>query len=388
MAISLKERFFRFNRLGDLLFVGFITSIGVSLLNGVWALYFFSFFKSNSLVGFFSSILSVIAILSFFIFNPVIERYQENKIYSLALFFSTLILIALSINENFYLFVILTIVYVMLGVLRADTFGIMYREESKTKAIGANEGMIYSLSNLGWIIGALLLTILLGVYGINNIFFFASIFIIISFIIFMFYKRKIKKPKYTETNLIKDIKNFFTNKELVKLYISSLGTSFWLGFIFVYIPLYIVQNGFSRSFVGLFLFTFLLPFLIEYFVGKKSDVVGSRIFITLGYLISGVFTVLAYFTNQINIVLLLLVLGCFGIAMTSPTREIHFFKVIKKIEKERYYGIFLTHIEVSLLLGKIIPAVILVFAGFKLVFLVVGLSMFVFSVFSLKLKDI
>ncbi len=387
MAISLKERF-RFNKLSNLLFVGVITSIGVSLLNGVWALYFYSFFKSNSLVGFFSSILSVIALLSFFIFNPLIEKYQENKIYFYSVFFSILILILLVINKSFYLLVILVIAYVMFSVLRADTFGIMYRDESKTKALGKNEGLVYSLSNVGWIIGALLLTPLLKVYDLKDMFLFAAIFTTIALIIFIFYKRKIRKPNYVKIDLIKNIKDFFANKELYRLYLSSLGTSFWIGFIFVYIPLYIVQNGFSRSFVGVFLFIFLLPYLTEYFVGKKSDVIGSKIFITLGYLIVGIFTILAYFANQINLVLLFLVLGSFGVAMTSPTREIYFFKTIKRLEEERYYGIFLTHVEVSLLLGKIIPAILLIFTGFKTVFLIMGLIMFVFFIFSLKLKNI
>lgn len=385
MAISLKERF-HFTKLSTLLFVGFITSISASLLTGTWSLYFNSFFNDTILVGYFSSILSVVALIMFFILIPVIEKYQEHKLYKFALIFSIILLLILALNKNFYFFVVLIVIYVMMAVLRAESFGIMVRDESKNKSIGKSEGLSFSLSNLGWVIGALLIVPILKFYNYSNVFIFASFFILIGFVIFLFYKRKIKKAN-PEFNLLNDIKNFFSNKELKKLYLSSLGLSLWLGFVFIYIPLYIVGNEFDKSFVGIFLFAFLLPFLLQYLVGKKSDLIGSKFFIILGYLIMAVFTVLAFFVQHINYVLLFFVFGAFGASFSELTKEIHFFKSIKKKEEERYYGIFLTHIEAGLLIGKIMPAILLNYINFKEVFLIIGIVMFGFLFYSMKLKD-
>ncbi len=385
MAISLKERF-HFTKLSTLLFVGFITSISASLLNGTWSLYFNSFFNDKILVGYFSSILSVAALIMFFILIPVIEKYQEHKLYKFALIFSIILLLILALNKNFYFFVVLIVIYVMMAVLRAESFGIMVREESKNKSIGKSEGLSFSLSNLGWVIGALLIVPILKFYNYSNVFIFASFFILIGFIIFLFYRRKVRKIN-PEFSLIKNAKNFFLNKELRKLYISSIGLSLWLGFVFIYLPLYIVENKFDKSFVGIFLFALLLPFLLQYIVGKKSDLIGSKFFIILGYLIMAIFTILTFFTQHINYILLFFVLGAFGASFSELTKEIHFFKSIKKKEEEQYYGIFLTHIEVGLLLGKIVPAVLLNYIGFKEVFLILGIAMFGFLFYSMKLKD-
>ena len=215
-----------------------------------------------------------------------------------------------------------------------------------------------------------------------------TLFVSFALILFLFYKKKIKKSKFIRVSLYDDLKNFFKNKELKILYFVSIGMSSWLGFIFVYIPLYIVKNNFDKSFVGVFLFVFLLPFLIQYTIGKKSDLIGSKFFIVLGYLIMSIFTILTFFTNQINNILLLLVLGSFGASFLEVTKEIHFFKTIKKSQEEHYYGIYLTHIEFGLMLGKIIPAVLLTFTGFKIVFLIMGLITFIFFLFSLRLKNI
>ncbi len=386
MDISIKR--FHFNKFSDLLFVEVVTAIGVSMLNPIWSLYFYSFFNNNSLVGFFSSILSSVALVSFFIFTPLIQKYSENKIYFYALLVSIFVLMFIAFNENFYLLIILAVVYVMMSVLRAETFGIMFRNESKTKVLGKNEGLIYTLSNVGWIIGSLFVVVLLTSYNISNVFIFSALFSFLGLVIFLLYRRNQKKEKNYEMNILKNIKDFFKNNNLRNLYLTSFGVSCWLGFIFIYMPLYITENNLSASFVGTFIFIFLLPHLLQYFIGRKSDFIGTKIFINLGYLIMGVFTLLAFIANNINLVLFFLVMASFGVAMILPTKEIHFFKMIKKKEEEKYYGIFLTHIEVGLLLGKLVPALILLKFPFKITFFVLAVIIFIFLLLSLKLKDV
>src|SRR3989344_5145315 len=202
MAISLKK--FHFTKLSDLLSVGFMGSISIALLNGVWSLYFNDFFKDISLVGYFSTILSVVALIMFFILIPIIERYRENKIYFYALVASALILLFFSINKNFYLFVIFIVIYIIMGVLRAESFGIMVRNESKVKSIGKNEGLNYTLSNLGWVIGSLLIIPLLKIYDFPAVFIFAALFVSFALILFLFYKKKIKKSKFIRVSLYDD----------------------------------------------------------------------------------------------------------------------------------------------------------------------------------------
>ncbi len=385
MAISLKK--FRFTKLNDLLLVTFITSIGVALLNPIWSLYFYDLFKNPSLVGVFSSLLSLVALVCFFIFTPIIQKFQEKKIYNLSLLFSIIILLLIALTKNIYVSIFFIIVYVMLMVLRGECFGILFREESQNKSIGKNEGLAYTLSNLGWLMGALFVIPLLNYYKFSTMFLFSAIFTLVALLIFSFYKRTIKKSN-DEISLFKTIKEFFKNKILVKGYIASTGMSVWSGFIFVYVPIYIIRNNMDRSYVGIFLFAFVLPYLIEYFIGKKSDLVGNKFFITLGYLIISVCSLIAFFVNNFKISLAFLILSSFGISFISPTRESYFFKSTNKKEEEKYYGVYLTHIEIGLLMGKIIPAVLLLYFSFNYMFLFFAVIMFLFYLYSLKLKDV
>ena len=211
-------------------------------------------------------------------------------------------------------------------------------------------------------------------------------FFLLALIVFSFYKGKPHKKVEENINLWSNFKGFFKKRELRRLYFSSFGTALWLGTIFVYMPLYIVESGHSRSAVGTFVFIFLLPHLIQYFIGRQSDKVGTKLFMNLGYLIIGVFTLLTFFAKDLSLLIFLLFLANFGVSMILPTKEIHFFKSITKKEEEKYYGVYLTYNEVGLLLGKLIPALLLFVLPLRTIFLIIGALMLVFYFFSMSLK--
>ncbi len=385
MAISLKR--FRFKTISILLFIGLIISISNGLFNTIWALFLDSFLHNESYVGLFSTLISIVALISFVIFIPIIEKYQENKVYIYSLAFSIFILFLYSITKSIYLVFVLALIYIMFGVLRAESFGIMYRNESKTKALGKNEGLVYTLSNLGWLLGPLLGAFLLRIYDIPQIFSVAALLAFIALLIFILYKHKARKYKI-KYKLLENLKLFFKNQDLRHLYLAGIGISIWWGFIFIYIPLHMVRNGIEKSQVGIFFFLLILPLLMEYIIGKKSDKLGSKPFISSGYFIISIFAIIAFIMNNIYLVLLAVILASFGAAFIEPTKEINFFKLINKKEEERYYGIYLTNIEVGLLLGKLIPALLLFIMPFNYIFIILAILMFIFGLISLNLKNV
>src|SRR3989344_5358577 len=386
MPISLRERF-RFNKISILIFVGLVTAISNGLFNTIWALFLDSFLHNESYVGLFSTIISIATLISFIVLVPLIEKYQENKIYFYSVLFSILILFLYPLFKSIYVVLILSLIYTIFGVLRAESFGIMYRKESKIKSLGKNEGLVYTLSNVGWLIGPLIGVLLLKTQNFSITFIVIALLVFIALLIFSFYKHNYKKYKI-KYRLLTNIKLFFKNKDLRNLYISGIGVSMWLGFVFIYIPLYMVRHGIDKSGVGLFFFVLILPLLIEYTIGKKSDKLGTKSFITSGYFIISIFSIIAFISNNIYPVLSSIILASFGVAFLGPTKEISFFKLLNKQEEERYYGIFLTHLEVGLLLGKFIPALLLLFLPFNYIFIVLAIIMFAFGLVSLNLKNI
>ena len=66
----------------------------------------------------------------------------------------------------------------------------------------------------------------------------------------------------------------------------------------------------------------------------------------------------------------------------------NFFDILKGKEELRFYGLYNTAIDSSHFVSRLFPSLILLFFPFKFIFIFYGLAMFVFFLFSLKVKNI
>jgi len=95
-----------------------------------------------------------------------------------------------------------------------------------------------------------------------------------------------------------------------------------------------------------------------------------------------------FFIPNIYFILGILVVAGLGIAMLESTTEAYFFDVISEKERDRFYGLYSTTIELNSFLGSALPAVILLFFPFKTIFLFFGGTMLILSLMSLKIKEV
>jgi MFS family permease len=132
----------------------------------------------------------------------------------------------------------------------------------------------------------------------------------------------------------------------------------------------------------------ILPLIfLEYIFGKTVEKVGFKKMFFRGYSILFIVAILCFFMNNIPPILILLVLGSVGIAMLEPTTEAHFFTIASKDERDKYYGIYNTGIEVNYVLSLFLVAILLKITEFKYSFILIGLFMAVFALVSLRVKE-
>ena len=71
--------------IGKLSIIGFISALANAFVITIWAVYLNSFVNDTAKVGLISAFLTLVAISSYFIFIPFIERSSKTKIYSFSL---------------------------------------------------------------------------------------------------------------------------------------------------------------------------------------------------------------------------------------------------------------------------------------------------------------
>jgi len=375
--------------------VSMIVALSSAMIDSVWAIYLDSFIHSEVGVGIISAALTLISLISYFIFIPLIQKSDKSKLFSnsLILFSSAYLLFAWV--SNFFFFLLLAITVTLLYVLRMTSFGILVKDSSPEKELVKNEGLVYTFFNLAWVLGPLLAGFLLAEFGnltgTTLVFVCASLFIIIAFFIFKLADIEntnvIKKPnKKVWRNFIE----FFKQKDRILAYILGGGVYLWFCFIYLFIPLHIIRSGLPESYVGYFLFAAAIPFILfEYYFAKKACDIGFKKIFKLGYLLIAFCSFICFFLTNIYFILGILVIASIGIAMVEPIAEAYFFDVLKTKKGElKFYSPYTTTVDVSHFVGRVSSAIVLLFLPFKFLFLLFAVFMFGLFLISGKIRNV
>ena len=389
------KRYFYSTPIAKLSVVSMIVALSSAMIDSVWAVYLDSFIHSEVGVGIISAALTLISLISYFIFIPLIQKSNKSKLFSnsLILFSSTYLLFALI--SDFFIFLFLAITVTLLYVLRMTSFGILVKDSSSEKELVKNEGLVYTFFNLAWVLGPLLAGFLLAKFGnmtgTTLVFVCSSVFIIIAFFIFKLAHIKntnvIKNPS---KRVWKNFADFFKQKDRVLAYVLGGGVYLWFCFIYLFIPLHIVRSGLSEAYVGYFLFVAAIPFILfEYYFSKKACDFGFKKIFKLGFLLIAICSIVCFFLNNIYIILGILVIASIGVAMIEPIAEAYFFDVLQtKKEELRFYSPYTTTVDVYHFVGRVSSTLVLFFLPFKFLFLLFAAFMFGLFLVSSRIRNV
>ena len=387
---GIKHRTAPFKGIKKLGLINLIASTGLALVGTVWAIYLESFLKNPAYVGFLSSFFTIIAILSYFIIVPLIEKKSKSVLYLYSLFGYAISYILFGILSNLYAIILLGIFLSFLSSLKVTSFGILVRDKSKETTVAKNEGLIYTSLNLAWLIGPLIAGFIAQEYGIRYVFFIAAFLVLITTQLFKSFDVKDNRvSKKVDKNILKVFLSFFKDKNRVFAYIISGGVNFWWALIYIYIPIYIIESGLSDLIVGYFLFAVIIPLILsEYYFCKLSSRIGFKKIFTLSYFLLAFLCLIIFFIPNIYGILGLVILAGFAVAMIEPTTEAYFLDIITKNQRDKYYGPYTTAIDVGHYAATFFGAIILLFFAFKFIFLLYAAFMLMFMLFSTKIKDV
>lgn len=379
-----------FTKTTELTLARFILSIALGAVDTIWALYMNSFGLSDSNIGFISAFLVIISLLAASYSSAVLEIFREYKVLMFSLIGYIIIYFFMGVTSNLYLFLFLALILTIIGVLRMNSFDILFRDESKKADLNKNEAFMYAFINVGWLIGPLIAGYIMIIFGIRAVFFSSIIFIIMTLFMLYYMKLKIHKKTITkiDNNLKENFSNYFKNKKLLIPYFMSAGIEIWWALIYIFVPLFIINSGHSENIVGIFLSAVVFPLvLLEFKIGTIVEKYSFRKFFVIGFFFLGVSAFIAFFSTDIILTLFLLVIASFFMAFIEPIQDSYFFRQVKSNEEEKYYPIYGTATDIGSVIGRLSIALILLFFAQNFSFLIIGILMFILSFIALRIKD-
>lgn len=381
----------KFSKIQSFSLVVFLLTIGVSLTDTFWAVYLYQYTHSDALVGLISAFLTGVSLLSFLVFIPVFEKYDNSRLYQWSIFLMGICYILFLFTESIWIIVLLGMIMSILTVVRINCFGIILKENSKQGEIAKNVGMAFTIISFAWVVGPLIAGQIAEIYGIPLLFLLSSFFFFMALLSYKMFNIGIRRKKVTlvDGHFLKNIKGFFQNKQLVRSYLVAGSSPLWWSFVYIYMPVHIVEQGLGLQWVAYFLFAVIIPILLfEYYFNILADKLRYRKAFLRGNIFIALLLLVAFFISNIYALLGLLVLGSIGIALVEPAAESYFFLISPKKGIEKNYSIYNTSLDVFAILGKMIIAGTLLFLNFQYSFLVLALFFLFLAWVSLSLKQV
>ena len=383
------KRDIRFNKISKIGMAYFFTVIAIASIATIWSIYLESFFHNASYVGFAITGFTLIGVLAYLFFIPFIEKNKKITLVLISLLFLFISYILFSIISNIYVILILGALMSIFTSLRVSSFGILVRDSAENRDVSKSEGFMYSVMNSGWFLASFLAGFIAQKIGFKGVFLFAAMMILLSVSLFRFFNIEDERvSKRVDKNRFKVFFNFFKNKKRRIVYALGSAVTLWWSLIFVYIPVYMIENGLSDLSVGLFLGIIMIPLIfLEYQFGKMAGKHGFKKMFLIGFLALSFVAFLAFFISNIFVLLGLFIIAGIFVSMIEPTMEAYFFDIINESERDKYYEIYDTTIDAGYFFGTLPVAGILLFLPFKFAFIYFGFIMFLNALLALTVKD-
>ena len=138
---------------------------------------------------------------------------------------------------------------------------------------------------------------------------------------------------------------FFRRAGMLRAYMVNFGFYALRSIRLLYVPIVVIENGFSNETLGIVLSVGILPYIIvEYFIGKWIKKYGVKLWLTLGFVLFALCSVFATFVTG-HWLLVIFVLWQIPGAFMEAAHDLLFFNGMPKKEQSRFYGIFRTSVN-------------------------------------------
>jgi MFS family permease len=140
-------------------------------------------------------------------------------------------------------------------------------------------------------------------------------------------------------------KAFFKKQGMLRAYVVNFGFYALRALRLLYVPIIVIENGFSNETLGIMLSIGILPYIIlDTFMGKLIKRFGVKFWLTVGFLSFGFFSIIATFASGFTLLVLFVLWQISGACMEA-CHDLLFFNDMPKTEQARFYGVFRTSVN-------------------------------------------
>lgn len=343
--------------------LGLFTGFADAIYNAVYSLVLMEIFRNSAVVGIYVSIYAGFCMLVALLANELLRVFTKSAVFYSAMLALGLgyIMMSFSIQPNTFITldyttgIAITLVGVLIPLFMADF--------SKNIGMTKLNARYHLWLNVGALIAPFVAVAIANHFGNRAAFFAAGAIYLMGLVFFKLFNvvQAIKpmRPVNTKRTLRALWKNtvaFFSKPVFIRAYIINFSYYALRAMRYLYVPILVIENGFSKDVLGWVLALGIIPYLVASgVIDKLIKIFGKRFLLVVGFSSFAMFSVFAIFTTGWPLVCIFVAWQFSGAIMES-VHDLLFFDNAKKSEQTRFYGVFRTSVNLPNVLIPILAA--------------------------------
>lgn len=364
ISVSKKVSGFSFANLG--LFTGFADGI----YNAVYSLVILEIFRSSAVVGVYVALYSIFCFVVGLFANEIFRQFSKVRVFYFVLLMLAVCYAMMSFSILPRTFIILdyttgiaiTLVGVLIPLFMADFSGNIGMARLNSR---------YHLwMNVGALFAPTVAVMIANRFDNRAAFFGSALIYLAAWVVFKYFKivqqdKKIQpvNPRRTLRALWKNTGQFFRVPGMTRAYLVNFGYYSLRAMRVLYVPIVVIENGFSKDTLSLVLTLGIVPYLLlSEFMGRAVRRFGKTVWLVAGM---GSFAVLSAMATVVTGVPLLAIFVAWQVsgALMESVHDLLFFDTAKKSQQTKFYGVFRTSVNLPNVVAPILGAAMIALYG-------------------------
>ena len=358
--LSMREKVsgFSFANLG--IFSGFASSI----IGAVYSLVLLDIFHNSAIVGVYVSIYYAFALIIGLFAGEIFKRISKARLFYVCLLFAGILYFMMAFSIKPATFISLDFLSAVPQVLIGLLIPLFMADFSKDIGMAKLNGRYWLWVNVGALVAPMLAVLIADSFGLRAPFFAAAAMYFAGLAVFSRMriiqqdkKAKAINPNRTLKSVWRSTILFFRRPAFVRAYLVLFGAYALVAMRVIYVPIIVMEQGFSKDILGLILTLGIVPYVVlsqpMAWLAKKY---GKKQWLLAGFLSFAVLAFCALFAQGWTL-LVIFVLWQISGAFIEPLRDLLFFDAAKKEERARFMGIFRTASSIPRFIAPLLGAV-------------------------------
>ena len=343
--------------------LGLFTGFADGIYNAVYSLVLMEIFANSAIVGVYVAIYAAFCMGVGLFANEILRRFSKVRVFYFVMLMLAVCYAMMSFSIRPSTFVILDyttgIAITLVGVLIP-----LFMSDFSGKIGMARLNSRYHLwMNVGALFAPMIAVAVADQFNNRAAFFASALIYLAGWMAFKLFHvvqqdKKIKpvNPRKTVHALLKNAVAFFRRNGMARAYAVNFGYYSLRAMRYLYVPIVVIENGFSRDALGWVLTLGIVPYLIlsDLMAGLVRRY-GKNKWLLIGFSSFAILSALATFVTGYPLLVIFVAWQISGALMES-VHDLLFFDGTSRAEQTKFYGIFRTSVNLPNVIAPILGA--------------------------------